>query len=113
MGTLLLVSGAFALFIVCPRMAGMTNLIAQATDTNVVQVALIGTVLSLPLIVAMVLIFRHWGLWAALGFCVLTDFGAALLMRQVSLKAGLETLIIALFLILGVKVASWISGLLS
>ncbi|MGY4706197.1 hypothetical protein ACVNPS_00370 [Candidatus Bipolaricaulota sp. J31] len=49
---------------------------------------------------------------AALGFCVVTDLGAALLMRQLSLVAGLETLIIALFLILGVKVASWISGLL-
>ena len=112
MGTLLLASGAFALFIVCPRMAGMTNLIAKATQANLVQIALLGTALSLPLIVAMVLIFRQWGLVAALGFCVVTDLGAALLMRQISLVAGLETLIIALFLILGVKVASWISGLL-
>jgi len=112
MDNLLIASGAFALFIVCPRMAGMTNLIAKYTHTNLVHLALIGTVASLPLIVAMVLIFRQWGLVAALGFCVLTDLGAALIMRGISLKAGLETLIIALFLILGVKVASWLSGLL-
>ena len=36
----------------------------------------------------------------------LTDLGAALVMKQISFKAGLETLIIALFLTLGVKVAS-------
>ncbi len=35
---------------------------------------------------------------------MLTDLGAALLMRQVSPKEGLEPLIIALSLILGVKV---------
>jgi hypothetical protein len=39
----------------------------------------------------------------------LTDVGAALVMREISLKAGLETFIIALFVIAGVKVASTIS----
>jgi len=61
----------------------------------------------------MVLLFKHYGLIAALGFCVLTDIGAALMMKQISFKAGLETFIIALFLILGVKVASIISSWLS
>jgi hypothetical protein len=75
-----------------------------------IQVAIVGTIISLPLIIAMVLIFRQYGLIAALGFCILTDVGAALVMREISLKAGLETFIIALFVILGVKVASVISG---
>ncbi len=61
-----MVSGAFALFIVCPRMAVMTNLIAKATQVSVVQIAIIGTVLSFPLIIAMAFI-RPWGLMAALG----------------------------------------------
>lgn len=59
------------------RMAGMTNLIAWTTGTYAVHVAPSGTVPSLPLIMAMVLVFRHMELLAALGFCVLTDFGAA------------------------------------
>ncbi len=110
MYSFLVVSVAFALFIVCPRMAGMVNVITKATQTNIVQVAVIGTILSLPLIIAMSLVFRKYGLIAALGFCVLTDVGAALLMKEISLKAGLETFIIALFVILGVKVASLISS---
>jgi len=113
MHSLLIVSVAFALFIVCPRMAGMTNVITRATQTNIVQVAVIGTILSLPLTIAMVLIFRQYGLIAALGFCVLTDVGAALFMKEISLKAGIETFIIALFVIIGVKVASIISGWLT
>ena len=40
----------------------------------------------------------------------MTDAGAALLMREISLEAGLETFIIALFIIAGVKVASIISN---
>jgi len=58
----------------------------------------------------MALIFKHYGLFAALGFCVLTDLSAALVMRQISFKAALETFIIALFVIIGVKVASIISN---
>jgi len=110
MKPLLIVSIAFALFLVCPRMAGMVSVITDATPTNIISVSVIGTVISLPLIIAMVLVFKRYGLIAALAFCVLTDIGAALMMKQVSLKAGLETFIIALFLILGVRVASIISN---
>ncbi|MEA2053268.1 MAG: hypothetical protein U9O90_10725 [Euryarchaeota archaeon] len=37
-------------------------------------------------------------------------FAAAFAMREINMKAGVETLIIALFVLLGVKVASIISG---
>jgi len=94
-------------------MAGMVNVITDATQTNIIYVSIIGTIISLPLIIAMVLLFKHYSLIAALGFCVLTDIGAALMMKQVSLKAGLETFIIAPFLILGVEVASIISSWIS
>ncbi len=97
MRQLLIVSMAFALFIVCPRMAKITNVITNATQTNIIQVAIIGTIILLPLIIAMVLIFKQYGLIVALGFCVLTDFGATFLIKQISLKAGLDTFIIALF----------------
>ena len=108
--SLLTISIAFALFIVCPRMAGMTSVITGATQTSIVQVATVGTIMSLPLTIVMVLIFRRYGLIGAMGFCVLTDIGAALIMKEVSLKAGLETFIISLFVIMGVKVASLVSN---
>ena len=59
--SLLIVSVAFALFIVCPRMAGMTNVITNATQTNIIHVAIIGTIISLPLIIAMVLMMSYAG----------------------------------------------------
>ena len=110
MKELLIVSAAFALFILCPRMAGMTKVISNASNVDLVKVVVFGTVVALPLIIAMALIFARYGLVVALAFCVVTDFAAAFAMREISMKAGLETLIIALFVIIGVKVASIISG---
>jgi len=106
----LVASVGFALFILCPRMAGMANVIANATKVNLVLVSVIGTLISLPLIVAMVLIFRQYGLWAALAFAVFTDLLAALVMGTISWKASFETFIIALFVIAGVRVASLITA---
>ena len=109
----LVTSVAFALFVVCPRMAGMTNVIANATQTNIIHIAVVGTLISIPIIVAMVVIFKQYGLIAALGFSVLTDIGAALVIKEISFKAGLETIIIAMFVIAGVKVASIVSNSIS
>ena len=65
------------------------------------------------LIIVMTLIFQRYWLVAALAFCVIPDFTTAFAMREISQKAGVETLIIALFVLLGVKVASIISGWVS
>ncbi len=113
MKELLIASTAFALFVICPRMAGMTNIIASATHLSIIRIAVLGTVLALPLIILMALIFREYGLFAALLFCVGTDLMAAVVMKGISFKAGVETLIIALFVIVGVKVASMVSAWVS
>ncbi len=60
MSNLALVGLAFGLFIVCPHMAGMTHVISKATYLSIVQVAVIGTIFSLPLTLAMVLIFKKF-----------------------------------------------------
>ena len=112
MKELLIASVAFALFILCPRMAGMTKIISDAGDVNLIKVVIFGTIVALPLIVAMALIFARYGLVMALIFCVITDFAAAFAIREISMKAGVETLIIAFFVLVGVKVASIVSGAL-
>jgi len=66
-------------------------------------------VLALPLIILMALIFKEYGLFAALLFCFVTDLMAAVVMNGISFKAGVETLIIALFVIVSVKVAFMVS----
>ncbi|NMX21694.1 hypothetical protein C5S30_04525 [ANME-1 cluster archaeon GoMg4] len=70
MKELLIASVAFALFILCPRMAGMTKVISDASHVDLVKVAVVGTVVALPLIMGMALIFTRYGLIAALAFCV-------------------------------------------
>ena len=69
--------------------------------------------LALPLIILMALIFREYGLFAPLLFCVGTDLMAAVVMKGISFKAGVETLVIALFVIVGVKVAATVSAWVS
>ena len=108
--TLLIASAAFALFILCPRMAGMANVIANASKVNLILVAVIGTLISLPLIVLMVIIFHRYGLWAALAFAVFTDVLAALTMGAISWKSSFETFIIAAFVVVGVRVAALLSA---
>jgi hypothetical protein len=110
MPQLLIAAVAFAFFILCPRMAGMANVIANASKVNLVSVAVVGTLISLPLIVAMVIVFQHYGLWAALALAVFTDILAALIMGAISWKSSFETFIIAVFVLAGVKVAGIISA---
>ncbi len=109
---LMIGSIGLALFIICPRMAGMVHIISKHSNASLMQTALLGSVLSIPLVLLIVLVFGRYGLWGALAFCILTDLGAALFMKQLSLKAGVETFIIAVFVILGVKVAPLITNLL-
>ena len=77
---------------------------------SIIRIAVLGTVLALPLIILMALIFKEYGLFAALLLCVVTDLMAVVVMKGISFKAGVETLIIALFVVVGVKVAAMVSG---
>jgi len=91
-------------------MAGMVNIIANATQVNLITVTVIGTLISLPLIVLMVIIFNHYGLWAALAFAVFTNILAVVVMGATSWKSSFETFIIAIFVIIGIRVATIISA---
>jgi hypothetical protein len=108
---LIVASIGMALFIICPRMAGMVNIISKHSDVSMITVAVLGSILSIPLVVAIVLIFAKFGLWGALTFCVLTDLGAAFFMKELSVRAGIETLIVAVFVIIGVRIAPLITNL--
>ena len=111
MGSEIFISSvAFGLFIVCPRMAGMMHVINKNSNASILRTVLTGTLLSIPLLLIMVFAFAHLGVWGAVIICVLTDVAAALIMKGISKKAAVETFIIALFVIIGVKVAPMVSG---
>ncbi|MBW2094079.1 MAG: hypothetical protein JRI80_04250, partial [Deltaproteobacteria bacterium] len=58
---------AFAFFVVCPRLGAMTNLLESNTDFPIYWLVIIGTFASIPLLVFMTWLIRHWGLMAGLG----------------------------------------------
>ncbi len=101
---------AFAFFIVCPRMAAMTNLIAKNFDLSIYVLVILGTICSIPLLVIMTWIIQQWGLVGGLVFAIFTDFLAALVISSVSVKAAIETFIIALFVVAGNRLATWITA---
>lgn len=106
---LLISSFAFGLFIVCPRMAGMMHIINKHSKASILRTVVIGTLLSIPILLVMVLVFSYFGIWGAVLLCVGTDFAATFIMKEISKRAALETLIIALFVIIGVKIAPIVS----
>lgn len=112
MDELLISSLAFGLFIVCPRMAGMMHVINKHSTASILRTVIIGTLLSIPLLLVMVFVFSNFGVWGAVLFCVGTDFAATFIMKEISKRAALETLVIALFVIIGVKIAPIISELI-
>ncbi len=109
---LVLTATALAFFIICPRMAGMVHLVCKYSELPLMKTALLGSVIAIPLILLMVWVFSKFGVAGALAFCVLTDFASAFMLKGISLKASVETLIIALFVFVAVKVAPLISNII-
>ncbi len=103
---------SFGLFVVCPRMAGMMHIINKHTNVSMLITVLLGVLISIPILLLMVFTFSKFGVWGALSVCVLTDLGAALVMKEISMRAGFETFVIAVFVIIGVKIAPLLSKLI-
>jgi len=107
----IIASFAFAFFVVCPRMAGMMHIIGTHSDVSMFKTVLLGIIISIPLLRLMVFVFDKFGVWGALCFCIATDLISAFTMNGVSFSAGIETFIISIFVVLGVKCAPRISKL--
>lgn len=58
---------AFAFFVVCPRLGAMTDLLDKHSELSIYWIVLIGTFASIPLLILMTWVIRHWGLMAGLG----------------------------------------------
>jgi hypothetical protein len=108
---LLLTSTALAFFIICPRMAGMINLVCKHSELPLFKTAFVGSIIAIPLIMLMVWIFSRFGVMGALLFCIFTDLASAFMLKEISIKASIETIIIAIFVLVAVKVAPLITGI--
>lgn len=110
---LFITSSAMAMFIICPRMAGMLNVVARSSRVSLPVMAGLAALLAVPMVLVMVFAYAKLGIWGALGFCILTDVVSAILIANIGMRACVETLIIAAFVLVGVKVAPLISGLVA
>ena len=64
----LITMAAFAFFVVCPRMGAMTNLLERHTSFPIYWLVIMGTFVSIPLLLIMTWLIKQWGLMAGLGF---------------------------------------------
>ncbi len=101
----IVLSIAFAFFVMCPRMAGMCAVISETSSVNPYIVAILGGVLAIPLITLMVFLTIRFGVGVAIAAAVLTDILAAVATGTFRLRYGIEIALIALFIWIGVVVA--------
>ncbi|MCB8964771.1 MAG: hypothetical protein H6536_07015 [Bacteroidales bacterium] len=107
---LLVTSIALAFFIICPRLAGIVHVVCKYSELPLIKTALIGSIIAIPLVLLMIWIYSKFGIIGALAFGVVTDLVSAYLLKSISIKASIDTLIIAVFVLVAVKVAPLISG---
>lgn len=85
---------AFAFFVMCPRMAGMCAVISRAGDVNPYLVAILGGLMAVPLVALMVFLTVRFGVGVAIAAAVLTDILSAVATG----RYGIEIALIAMFI---------------
>jgi len=111
-GRLLVVSLAFALYILCPRMTAMIVVQTKAERVNPYQAITLGALISIPLFALMVMVYLRLGVEAAIILAASADVAAAVLLGALSAKAGLELAVITLFVYAGIKAAPRLAGII-
>ena len=102
--------GAYGFFIVCPRMAAMTNIIGKNFEISIYWLTMLGTIFSIPLLIVMCWTTQKWGLLGGLIFAILTDLLSAMIISSVNIKASIQTFIIAIFVVAGNHFATWVTS---
>ncbi|MEA3508711.1 MAG: hypothetical protein U9R40_07320 [Synergistota bacterium] len=108
MREMVIASLAFAFFVVCPRMAGMVGIIGKNTSLPLWKVTVFGTIASIPILALMAWVFPRWGVGGALVLCVITDMAAVFLMKDIGVGAAIQTAVVAIFVLLGIKAGQWL-----
>ena len=107
---LIIASIAFALYVTCPRVTAMIVAESKITGLNPVLTIALGCILGIPMFLVMYYTLIRFGVEVTVILAALFDIGAALLIGKLSLKAGIELLIITAFVYVGIKLAPIISS---
>ena len=110
---LIVASLAFALYVTCPRMTAMIASQAKISGLNPVLMISLGCMLGIPLFLLLFYTLQHFGVGVTVLLAAALDIGAALLMGALNLKAGIELVVITVFVYIGMRVAPLIADILT
>ena len=110
---LIVASIAFALYVTCPRMTAMIAAQAKISGLNPVLMISLGCMLGIPLFLLLFYTLQHFGVGVTVLLAAALDIGAALLMGALNLKAGIELVVITVFVYIGMRVAPLIADILT
>jgi len=110
---LIVASIAFALYVTCPRMTAMIASQAKISGLNPVLMISLGCMLGIPLFLLLFYTLQHFGVGVTVLLAAALDIGAALLMGALNLKAGIELVVITVFVYIGMRVAPLIADILT
>lgn len=74
---------------------------------------LFGCLFGIPLFIMLFYILQHFGVEATVLSAAALDVGAALLIGKLDLKAGIELMVITVFVYVGIRVAPLVANLLT
>lgn len=109
---LIVASVAFALYVTCPRMTAMIATQTKISGLNPYLMISLGCILGIPLFITLFYTLQRFGIGVTVLLAAALDVGAALVLGKLDLKAGIELMIITVFVYVGIRVAPLITNLL-
>lgn len=110
---LIVASVAFALYITCPRMTAMIATETKISDLNPFLMISLGCLFGIPLFIMLFCILQHFGVEATVLSAAALDVGATLLIGKLDVKAGIELMVITVFVYVVIRVAPLIANLIT
>jgi len=110
---LIVASVAFALYITCPRMTAMIATETKVGGLNPFLMISLGCLFGIPLFIMLFCILQHFGVEATVLSAAALDVGAALLVGKLDIKAGIELIVITVFVYVGIRVAPLITNIIT
>ena len=107
---LIIAAVAFAMYVTCPRMTAMIATEMKLSGLNPVLTISLGCILGIPMFLVLYYVLKNFGVEATVLLAAIFDVGAALLVGKLDTKAGVELLIITLFVYAGIKIAPLITN---
>lgn len=113
LSVLIVASVAFALYITCPRMTATIATETKISCLNPFLMISLGCLFGIPLFIMLFYILQHFGVEATVLSAAALDVGATRLVGKLDLKAGIELMVITVFVYVGMRVAPLTANILT